>query len=359
MVLTERERITILMMRGYGDKKRSFQEVQNLFNIEFPERIEPISRMTVKKTLDRFNETGSVKDRPKSGRPVTATNEEIQLNVALSIEEDCHTSTRKLHQQHDVSVGSIHYILKKKLKFHPFKINLVHKLNEDDPDRRVEFCDKMMDLIIADASFPNRIVFSDEATFFLNGHVNRHNMRYWSANNPHWMTDCRSTQYPLKINVWAGIVDDRIVGPFFIDDNLTAAKYETMLQNDIIPAIQNIVGNNFANTWFQQDGAAPHYGLNVRAYLNNIFPSRWIGRRGEIEWPPRSPDLTPLDFFFWGYLKDRVYRNKPASIEELKQNIRDEVELLDQITIKNAVGAFYHRLAHCQQANGEQFEHLL
>jgi len=40
------------------------------------------------------------------------------------------------------------------------------------------------------------------------------------------------------------------------------------------------------------------------------YPERWIGRRGAIKWPPRSPDLTPLDYFMWGYLKERVYKTK-------------------------------------------------
>jgi len=52
-------------------------------------------------------------------------------------------------------------------------VKLVHELNEDDPDRRVEFCEMMMDRIIADDNFSRRIVFSDEATFKLNGNVNR------------------------------------------------------------------------------------------------------------------------------------------------------------------------------------------
>ena len=43
-----------------------------------------------------------------------------------------------------------------------------------------------------------------------------------------------------------------------------------------------------------------HWALTVRESLNNSFPQRWIGRDGPIAWPPRSPDLTPLDFFFWG-----------------------------------------------------------
>ena len=62
----------------------------------------------------------------------------------------------------------------------------------------------------------------------------------------------------------------------------------------------------------QQDGALPHYHLDVRAHLNINLPGRWIGRASHndsplLPWPPRSPDLTPCDFFLWGYIKDRVY----------------------------------------------------
>ena len=110
MVLTEQERITILMMRGWGDNQRSLEAVRVLFNETFPERNEPISKNTVKWTIDRFNLTGSVKDLSRSGRPSTATNEENHLNVALSITEDPHNTVRKLHQQHNISIGSVHNI---------------------------------------------------------------------------------------------------------------------------------------------------------------------------------------------------------------------------------------------------------
>ncbi|XP_011860094.1 PREDICTED: uncharacterized protein LOC105557457 [Vollenhovia emeryi] len=152
--------------------------------------------------------------------------------------------------------------------------------------------------------------FSDEATFELSGSVNRHNMRYWTDENPHWMREHR-TQYPEKVNVWAGILCNRIIGPFFIDGNLTSEKYVNLLNDNIIPAIQAIVGDAFENVWFQQDGAQVHFTLIVRNVLNNVFPDRWIGRRGTIEWPPRSPDLSPLDFFYWGYLKSKVFETKP------------------------------------------------
>ena len=59
----------------------------------------------------------------------------------------------------------------------------------------------------------------------------------------------------------------------------------------------------------------------MREWLDNTFPGMWIGRRGPVEWPPRSPDLTPPDFFLWGYLKDKVYAQRPQTIDELKEII--------------------------------------
>ncbi|EFN81543.1 hypothetical protein EAI_12279, partial [Harpegnathos saltator] len=64
----------------------------------------------------------------------------------------------------------------------------------------------------------------------------------------------------------------------------------------VIPAIQDIAVEAFHNVWFQQVGAgAPaHFSLQARNILNDVFTDRWIGRKGT----PRSPDLTPLDFFY-------------------------------------------------------------
>ena len=77
------------------------------------------------------------------------------------------------------------------------------------------------------------------------------------------------------------------------------------------------------NFCFQQDGAPPYYHHNVRAYLDEHLPNRWIARRGSIEYHPRSPDLAPMNFFLCGHLKDNVYRAKPATINEIKAVISE------------------------------------
>jgi hypothetical protein len=77
---------------------------------------------------------------------------------------------------------------------------------------------------------------------------------------------------------------------------------------------------------FQQDGAPPHFVNIVRDFLDVTFPNQWIGRRGLVEWPPRSPDLTPLDFFLWGDLKSVVYIDQPRNVQRLQNKIRPECD---------------------------------
>lgn len=355
--LSETERITLLMMYGYGDRVRSLQEVCDLFNNTFRNR-EPITKSTVSKTVRRFEETGTVNNRPRTGRPRTVTTDAKSLDVLQTFVEDPHSSIRKAIVQHDISFSSVQKILKTN-KFHPYKLHLVQELSEDDFDRRVEYCDTVMQKLDIDENFSNSIVFSDEATFMLNGDVNKQNCRYWSDNNPRWMMEAH-TQHPQKVNVWAGIVGDCIVGPFILDDNLTGEAYCDLLANRIIPNIRQKFGQElYNNLWFQQDWAPPHYYLRARQILNEQFPNRWIGRRGAIEWPARSPDLSPLDYFFWGYLKHNVYKTKPADINELKRRIIDESARVPPDMIQKVTKEYYSRLAHCQAVEGKHFEHLL
>ncbi|GFW82962.1 uncharacterized protein TNCV_4603891 [Trichonephila clavipes] len=56
--------------------------------------------------------------------------------------------------------------------------------------------------------------------------------------------------------------------------------------------------------------------------LKDTFGDRLISRFGPVNWPPRSCDLTPLDYFLWGYVKSLVYADKPQTLDHLKDNIR-------------------------------------
>ena len=359
MVLSERQRIEVLILLGCGDKIRSQSEVCTLFNAKYPDN--QISQGTVSKIFHKFDEHGTVKDLPRNGRPRVLGDDE-KLDIALSLQDNPHVSTVSLAQNHDTSRGTIGRFLKAE-KYHPYNVYFVQKLLEDDYDRRLQFCEEMMRRCDENNRFPQNILFSDEATFYLNGVINRHNYRFWSQENPRWIFEAH-TQRPQKVNVWAGIINNRILGPFFFEGNLTAERYLDFLTFELMPALAVIFPNEVdpdipnETIWFQQDGAPPDFGVNVRRYLDEIFPGRWIGRRGTIEWPPRFPDLTPLYYFLWGYLKEKVYQNRPNNIEDLKYKIRLETHNIPAKAIRNSVDEFYHRLGACQVDGGGHFQHL-
>ncbi|KAG5894615.1 hypothetical protein JTB14_026146 [Gonioctena quinquepunctata] len=171
------------------------------------------------------------------------------------------------------------------------------------------------------------ICFSDEPTFFLNSTVNRHNCCYWSDANPHVFHEIH-TQTPQKLNVWAGIFGDRLIGPVFLDGKLTEETYLELLNEFVYPQLVDIIENDDRyhedHLIFQQDGAPPRYAQPVRAFLDRMFPGSCIGRRGSIEWPARYPDLTPLDFFLWGHLKNKIFATEPESLEDLRKRIIEE-----------------------------------
>ena len=87
---------------------------------------------------------------------------------------------------------------------------------------------------------------------------------------------------------------DKTIGLFiFAEKSITAQIYLNVLTEYASPQLEQYQ----PQVIFQQDGAPPHWGLEVCQFLNETFPDRWIGRDGPITWPPRSPDITSLDFF--------------------------------------------------------------
>jgi hypothetical protein len=105
-----------------------------------------------------------------------------------------------------------------------------------------------------------------------------------------------------------------------------------------------------------QDGAPPHFALDVRDWLDRHFPGRWLGRRGPHERPARSPDLTPCDFFLWGWPKEEVYRTKPTTLNELEDRIRHVLTNVPQEFLQKSVETIPRRLQTLVQNVGAYVE---
>jgi hypothetical protein len=116
-----------------------------------------------------------------------------------------------------------------------------------------------------------------------------------------------------------------IIGPYFFEEGgvtviVHANRYCDMLENFLRPKIDEYGEEDF---WFQQDGATAHTARRPRAILK-MFPGRVVSLHEAVPWPPRSPDLSPRDFFLWGYLKAEVFKHRPRSLDRLKEAIQEE-----------------------------------
>ena len=87
----------------------------------------------------------------------------------------------------------------------------------------------------------------------------------------------------------------------------------------------NIEEKDIGNIWFKQDGATCHTAEAILDVMSPVFEDRIISRRADGVWPPRNCNLTSLDYYLWGAVKDKFYANKPETINALKENIREAI----------------------------------
>ena len=137
---------------------------------------------------------------------------------------------------------------------------------------------------------------------------------------------------------------------------LTGGTYRVFLEEVLGDLLEDVPLDIRRGLWFQHDGAPPHFALDVRNHLNRRFGQRWIGRGGPIPWPPRSPDLNPLDFFLWGHMKSPVETVKDlvARVLTAAQEIQQTQGVMERV-YQNLI----RRYTVCNEVHGRHIEPLL
>ncbi|GFT00276.1 DUF4817 domain-containing protein [Trichonephila clavipes] len=164
--------------------------------------------------------------------------------------------------------------------------------------RRRRFVEWAQNEIVVVPDFHKRILFSDEAHFWLNGYVNKQNCHIWSEANPQVYVE--TPLHPEKLTVWCALWAGGIIGPYFFKNDeghnvtVNGDRYRAMITNFFIPELNN---HDVQKLWFQQDGATCHTARATIDLLKDTFGDRLFSRFEPVNWPPRSCDLTPLDYF--------------------------------------------------------------
>ena len=245
---------------------------------------------TIHRWVSNFRQTSSALNRRRSGPSRTRTAQENVTAVADSIEQSPRRYIRKHAFALHMSATSVHRILHRSLHMHPYKIMVVQELSERD----YETCTNLSRDILQSIPPTSVTICSDEAHFYLSGMVN---------------------------------------------------KQTSDIGHKII--LVNSTNDHFIVRRLSFGVSTSHTSRRSLGILQDMFPSQVISLRGDIGWPPRSPDLNPCDFFLWGYVKSKVYEHRPSTLEHLKAAITEEINAIPHNMLERVMVNFRERLQNC------------
>lgn len=360
MQLTIEQRVFVVI--NYHETK-SLRQVKERFSQRFPGRNAPTDR-TILKNVRKYSENGTSLNLNKgnSGHPITVRNQNTINRVRNALQQNRRNISCRRNGL-GLSATVFNRIVRNDLEWHPYKMHIRHQLKPNDLNRRYAFCAWFLNQC-RNPRFLANLVIGDEAGFAMNGTVNTQNVRCYApkTNPPNFNYERNEARE--KLTVWAGVCGNgAVLGPFLIDGNLNGNRYLRLLNDDIIPVLevqfaQQLDNGNFQRLWWAQDGAPAHRLIAVRNLILRKFQNRVIALNTPHEWPPRSPDLTPCDFFLWGYLKDRVFTSPPQSLQDLRNRIEQEFgDLRNKPNfVRAAVREMRRRAADCVDQNGGHVE---
>ncbi|GFW36654.1 DUF4817 domain-containing protein [Trichonephila clavipes] len=201
------------------------------------------------------------------------------------------------------------------MNFFYSKGNLVALHFKYDQARR-RFVEWAKNEIAVVPDFHKRILFSDEAHFWLNDYVNKQNCRIWSEAKPQVYVE--TPLHPEKLTVWG-----------------------TLWAGGII------------------DGATCHTAFTTIDLLKDTSGDHLILRFGPVNWPPRSCDLTPLDYFLWSYVKSLVYADKPQTLDHFEDNIRRVIADIRPQMLEKVIENWTSRLDYIRASRGSPMPEII
>uniref|UniRef100_A0A914DE75 Transposase n=1 Tax=Acrobeloides nanus TaxID=290746 RepID=A0A914DE75_9BILA len=242
--------------------------------------------------------------------------------------------------------------------FHPYHMELI-TFDKEDLEERQKFAQNQLDHVHKWSPVLKSMWFTGEAKFYLDGRVECNNLIYTknrktddSINWPHKVVCQYQPSKESYVTVWAAMNSEMYIGPYFFSNEITPESYKEMLEK-FVSKLQQVT-SSVDHPIFIHDDSKVHANADVTAYLENQFPHHWIGTGSSYAtWPHHSPDLSPINFFLWGYIKSRIHKTSIADLDELKDRIQMAFKNVTSDLLEESIEEFKTRLERVTNTNGD------
>uniref|UniRef100_A0A914E450 Transposase n=1 Tax=Acrobeloides nanus TaxID=290746 RepID=A0A914E450_9BILA len=244
--------------------------------------------------------------------------------------------------------------------FHPNHMELI-TLDLEDIEERRKFAQDQLDHIHKWSPILKSMWFTGETKFYIDGRVEGNNLVYTanrktddSVNWPHNVVRQYQPSQEPHITVWAAMNAGLIIGPYFFDGEISPESYKEILEKFVHELLR--VTTSIEHPIFIHDDSKVHANADVTSYIEQQFPHHWIGTGSTYAaWPHHSSDLSPINFFLWGYIKSRVYKTRFnfGDLEELKQRILLAFKKITLDLLEESVEEYKTRLERVHKTRGD------
>ena len=326
--------------------------------------------------VQRYEDTGDVKDAPKSGRRPALTHAAAQKAHDLLLSHDGGSAKAVARQLHEggftstlVDKKTVTRAVRKLGRERGVPIVALrgrprNQLSQLDRDQRQQFSRKNRGRSWAS------VMFTDRKQFHFTFPKQRIHAVTWAEKGTR--REAHAVSHPQGVNVYAGITKygmtrlHAVTGTSNLKTdymnvkgeksrNITAQEYTEVLRRTLLPEGRRIFSGQGMGTWtLQQDNDPAHSAASsvLREWNSKHYSSVGLIRN----WPPHSPDLSPIENL-WGYLQSKMDARGCRTFSEYKAALKEEARAVRPEYFSNLVKGMPKRVAKCIELGGGEIPH--
>ena len=329
------------LIKSYIDSGYDTPRIYNMLN-------KTVSKATVYRWANRITR-GEISAKNSPGRPRSVRTKQFIAKVNRNLTKNKNLmSARKIAKVEGCSPSTVGNAVRYDLRLKAYKKIRVPALTDTHIAKRKSFAHWIRNRFTRESC--RRILFSDEKWFDQDGQYNRQNDRVYAKSRKEATEDMGTRpehKFPFKAMVWIGISYNGITEPVVLPQK---TSFDSVFYTEnVLPIVKRdgtrLIGHDFI---YQQDGATPHVSKDSIAAINNLG----IPFIQPDKWPPNSPDLNPLDYFFWNEVEVRLKKKRFLNVSQLVQKIKETVKEIPIKMIQDSIDNFRSRIFACEKNSG-------